>query len=758
MCRKFRNLDQFNSRTIPLRRLQRLCRFLASSRFTLALLIACCVIANGLIAEQAIAATKKTTKKKSSSAKKSAPTQEAESAPTPQASEPATTENKAPTSSPSESSGSPTDQVPLTEAEVLKVAPTVRAATPEIDDNPAKGRYTRPLLFAPDDNKIKFTSPQIVWDLSQGNKIYLGGIILESSAIEMVLSQSDRSTVPSRYRISGRGDSKVTILSFRWPTILTNIGTISVETPQGKPLWQMDVTAEAREEWKSHLRYDSNKILKDHTASSFAAFDLDLKTLPWLKEGTQIKYCIRQKNPQSEKLRICSNIFSIMGNNKNLDLESNSAEKTPIVAINGSNIGPRGIVNFPEGKNIEIKITFSNDARIELSSRPLQLKFLDVVISKDGNNLLLTGQGAKPVGKVKNLEVPPNHFWSATGIEKEIIWQVSTPITQPTLRVLGAWNIPFTYLIKYDDVPGEQDRIFINTRTGSGTYVTGARVRAYTSSGGTLVSKEEGVKRGNKNEYTWFFAAPNKGTNNKSRLLLDTGSNLAGQEKKTWVAHYQLYRGYPYEFSSRLTGIVTPALSTVLLAEVSTGAWFESLLGLDSYYLSERRWGIAARYFQAMTALVLAKGATPISQFSVANIDLKYNLFPGIWNRDELFGLIGSVETVNIGGISATLTGFGAYWARTMPKIFDDIFNIFPFFRYPKYVDMEFLYFPTALTAGINPGISYNLNFHGKVFWSKRIYGEAGFGLKQFQYVKIDQAATVQLTTSYGTMGLGIVF
>ncbi len=460
-----------------------------------------------------------------------------------------------------DASGSSTDQVPLTEAEILKEAPTIRAPAPVKDDSPARGRYTRPLLFAPEDNKIKFTSPQIVWDLSQGTKIYLGGIVIESAAIRMVLTQPERDKVASRYRVGGRGDSTVTILSFRWPTILTNVGTLSIETPQDKSLWETRISAETRDEWKSHLRYDVNKILAAHTESSFALFDLDLNATPWLKDGSQIKYCLTQKNPQSEKLRICSNVYVVARTDKSLQLTPRKVKKTAQVAINGSDIGPRGIVNFPEEKNIEIKITFSDNARIELSSRPLQLKFLDVVKTKDGRTLLLTGQGAKPVGKVKNLEVPPNHFWSATGMEKEIIWQVSTPITQPTLRVLGAWNIPFTYLIKYDDLPSEQDRMFINTRTGSGTYVNGAHIRAYSASGGTVVSKEQSTKRKGKNEYTWFFAAPNKGTNNKSRLILDTGSGLAGEESQKWVVHYQLYRGFPYEFSSRLTGIVTPAVN-----------------------------------------------------------------------------------------------------------------------------------------------------------------------------------------------------
>ncbi len=152
-----------------------------------------------------------------------------------------------------------------------------------------------------------------------------------------------------------------------------------------------------------------------------------------------------------------------------------------------------------------------------------------------------------------------------------------------------------------------------------------------------------------------------------------------------------------------------------------------------------------------------------MSEFSVLNIDLKYHLLPGLWHRDELVGITLSTERISISGLTVMLMGSGVYWARTMPKIFDDLFNLLPLMEYPKYVDMEFIYYPISLTSGTDGGLSFCLNFHGRVFWTERFYGELGFGLRNYQFVTPSQTrpgetAKISLLTSYGTAGLGFIF
>lgn len=636
-------------------------------------------------------------------------------------------------------------------------SPTMGEQSSELveEESSSKGAYSRPLLFAPEDNGIEFTSPQIKWELTNGEKINLGGLVFSSSSIRLTVNQVNRDDIPRRYR-EGHDSAVVTNISFQWPSIMSRTGRLTVVSDAGKVLWSTNVDESARRRWLTGLKADEDNALKAHYKDSWGVLDIDPNTA-FLANGTRFRFCLNRAVAKGERIRICSGLHSTFRVADKIEIRPVKSNATATVFVGKNSYGPRATVNFPPGRPIAVKVQFRDGSTVQFSSRPLQVKFLDIVFSSEGETLTLTGKGPKPLGKVTDLVVPPNHFWSATGIEKETIWQLSIPRDLPLLRVLGAWNVPFTYLIKYTALPKEEDRLYINTRTGSGTYVDNARIRVLSPKGSKVSSAERSVSPRNvenDKEYRWNFMAPESGKNNRARITVQG----TGAESRNWVAHYQLYRGFPYEFSGRLTGIVAATLETVLIGEVAGSAWFERAFGSDSYYLSERRWGASARYFRAMQAFAFSGDAAALNQFSVLNTDLRYNLIPGIWNRDELFGLVTSMEMVDIGGMKANLVGAGAYWARTMPRVFDDLFNILPFFRYPKYVDVEFVLYPMSLSNDVEAGMSYNLNFHGKVFWTPRFYGEAGFGIKQFDYIQRSADSEVSISTAYGTIGLGLVF
>jgi len=82
--------------------------------------------------------------------------------------------------------------------------------------------------------------------------------------------------------------------------------------------------------------------------------------------------------------------------------------------------------------------------------------------------------------------------------------------------------------------------------------------------------------------------------------------------------------------------------------------------------------------------------------------------------------------------------------------------------RYPKWVDMEFIYYGASLDSSKQLNFNFALNFHGQVLWKKNFFGEAGFGLKRYAFVdKINPYQAdlgYQLNVLYGTVGLGIKF
>lgn len=222
----------------------------------------------------------------------------------------------------------------------------------------------------------------------------------------------------------------------------------------------------------------------------------------------------------------------------------------------------------------------------------------------------------------------------------------------------------------------------------------------------------------------------------------------------------EIYRAGAGEASLRLTGVVTSDSDYVVLGEGHVSWWFNDLFDWQNYYLSKQRWGVSAKYFTSLTKLpaATAGGSSEDVSLNVADVDLRYRLTPGLWEKDETLGLIMAYEAMTLGDSSVPKMGVGLFWARSMPRAIDYWFSKLPFMNYPKWVDMEFIKYVSSMDSDITLGDDYVLNFHGKVLWTSSFFGEAGFGLKNYYFEKKSDGSGAKLTTFYGTVGLGLNF
>lgn len=616
------------------------------------------------------------------------------------------------------------------------------------------GEYKQPLLFAPEDNGFTLSNPQIKFALKAakdgGETINLGGLRFSASQIRFRIDQLMLAS--DKKGASGKALKKVvTRVSFAWPSTLTQTGTISIEGEDGKKRWSASVDENDIKAW----RKNAGKSSGPHEGSNWGMFDVPRspKTNFLFKGGTY-KACVHKKVSKTEQLKICSSPVKIVATGAKLEVAAaDSSASSGTVYVDETKAGASGLVNFQPAKPVKLHVAFADQSTVTMASLPTTLTVIDVVESKDGRDIIITGKGAKPLGRVKVISRPETHFWSRTGIKEEVVWQTALSNEAPTVRVLGSFNLPFTLLLRFQKLPRESDRLFIrNTPTGA-TYSVSPTLDGYSANDNEVSSSELSTKTNEPRYFEWTFSAPKTGAENRARLV-----TRSPESKREWTAHAVLFRSWANEASARLTGVATVSGDTVLIGEVMAASWFESLGFTHNYWLARQRWGVLARYFRALSPVQLTE-TRKIEDFNVLNVDLKYNIVSGVWNRDELFGLILSAQRVNIAQYAADLGGIGGYWARTMPKIFDDIFNIFPFMEYPKYVDVEFIYYPLAIGSNATAGQTYALNFHGKVFWTERFYGEAGFGLKSFAFTSTSGRPTdVQFTTAYGTAGLGLRF
>jgi hypothetical protein len=232
----------------------------------------------------------------------------------------------------------------------------------------------------------------------------------------------------------------------------------------------------------------------------------------------------------------------------------------------------------------------------------------------------------------------------------------------------------------------------------------------------------------------------------KSTLNIET-------TEKSYKAYYEIFRGFPRELGLRI-GQVLGNSNSVTVVEGAFNYWFEDLFGSSHFLLSRLRWGISIKSNESLNdvEMKIPRSDIPSSTVSIYSklkfqtLDVKYRFTPGIWGRDETAGLMFSAMSMSFYDASTTMFGGGIFWARSMPKGFDEVFNLIPWLRYPKWVDADaVMYFGgtnsrAALNSEFSPPKSFgnlSVNFHGKVLWSNRFFGELGFGLRSINYNRI---------------------
>ncbi|MBO9668794.1 MAG: hypothetical protein J7501_18495, partial [Bdellovibrio sp.] len=205
--------------------------------------------------------------------------------------------------------------------------------------------------------------------------------------------------------------------------------------------------------------------------------------------------------------------------------------------------------------------------------------------------------------------------------------------------------------------------------------------------------------------------------------------------------------------------LATSQGGTALLGEGHIQYWFNDLFGWQNNYLSKQRWGMSAKYFTSLGDIPADDGAggTEDVPLQSTEVDLRYRFNQGLWGRDETVGAILAYEALTIGEQKANKIGAGLFWARSMPRGIDKFLNHVSFLNHPKYVDMEFIQFFSSTDSGTTMGSDFLVNFHGKVMWTNNFFGEAGFGLKNYNFTNSDETGA-KLTTFYGTLGLGLDF
>ncbi|MBL7556444.1 MAG: hypothetical protein JNM24_11535 [Bdellovibrionaceae bacterium] len=405
------------------------------------------------------------------------------------------------------------------------------------------------------------------------------------------------------------------------------------------------------------------------------------------------------------------------------------------------------VANMPVRAYFELK----GGVVYEMVNQPKAIEFIEVV--QEDAKFKFFGTGNLPFGAIKkerqSISFLNNLFPldSTIGDFRDFYYLiVSSADLNPSISTEGQAGGLFQYYLNLENVPKSADRIYFINNTSNATYLD--RYRLYGSSKKKVkFTSGELAKSNTNNEFQWITTLAKKGEFNTATLEYETEDCSRNR------AYFEVYRGFSQEFSLKLTGIKTET-QFITLGEVTYNKWFEDF-GSKPGSLLYQRLGIGLNYFKSFNDIELGEDGSN-SALESQSLALKYRFSPGLWNWDESWGALLSYQTIKYETFTTPIAGAGVFWARSMPKLFDSVFNLLPMFRYPKWVDMDFIYYPASLDSKIKTTGSMLLNFHGKILWTKKIYGEAGFGYKAYSLENAD--VRTELRSLYLTLGLGLDF
>lgn len=413
--------------------------------------------------------------------------------------------------------------------------------------------------------------------------------------------------------------------------------------------------------------------------------------------------------------------------------EKNNSDKDIVVTVNDRVERPKGIIVVGlESDTLSFKANLAKGFVMEITTKPILFEIFDTMRTPE-KILIIRARGATPYEE--NVKFFEDGSWE-------------TKVKNFRLYVSGAGEIPFYQeLFVNQQLPSQEERIKTHSRSHFTTYANNTMLYGYVPKTATISSVNGSANKYESEFFTWNVDRLEKGKVSKPNIGISYGN-------RNYEGVAEVYRGYQLEVGARLSGVaVVQNQQLLLLSDFVLNYWSETFFGSKNYWLGHQRWGIKLKYLRGMTKVDL------LDRFASAHADIAYRLTPGIWERDATFGVLLGVQSATVNDDSVPMIGGGAFWARSMPSFIDRIFNLVPWFRYPKWVDMEFLYYFMTTDSRYQLGSNFLYNFHGKMLITPRFYLEGGGTVRQINYAIVDSGQTpLNAAFVQGTFGIGYNF
>lgn len=354
------------------------------------------------------------------------------------------------------------------------------------------------LFFPVEKSQVKILPQRFEYQLIDKDQLRVGDVLMNANEIDFKLIPLNKARTQFKIR-------------FRWPAGLLRHGEIAIKDNSGKAIFI--------------------KSLKKEQVKIAPAGDGDMRTdTAWLETSEDVgvilkeiqkypffKFCIHREEPLT-KIYLCSKDLYVKKNTTGLEiLARDSYRPESFVEINGRSVGNQGMIFLNSAKDfISMRTLLLSGATLELDTRMKSIDFKDVVLSEDGQKIIVRASGAEPIN--------PKLVKKKTATE----WEAELESERPYTYLKGEGDLPLRqeFLIQGSV---RKDDVKVTVTSDSPEMTASDSVRLQLNANPSLAlqaaDKKSSVRKLGNNSYEWTLLDLRKNEKNRRFLRVTQGSD-----------------------------------------------------------------------------------------------------------------------------------------------------------------------------------------------------------------------------------------
>lgn len=479
----------------------------------------------------------------------------------------------------------------------------------------------KPLYFQADKNHLQILPQRFEYTLMDEDKLKIGDILIDFTQVSFQIEPSAKKGV---YNVS-----------FTWPSGLMNTGLIAIKNNSGKAILnkkieQADITISQpkKDQTDSELRSAIATTTLNDVESNIIK---DMEYYPFMV------LCIYRET-ENTKIYLCSKELYLTNVQGQFVIKPRAgAKKEPQVEINGTTVGNQGSIYLNDrSENVAFRADTQSGAFLEIETRKKDVDFKDVIVSDNGEKIILTASGAEPV-ESKNTKKISNDEW-----------QVSIPKNRPVVYLKGDGDIPMRqeFYVK-GELPTAKNRVYLSAKSPWQTYSSTLDLKGVTAEGVTIkvpsADENADINILKKNQFIWKIKSIQDSV---EKRYLDVKVN-----NQEFTARYDIVHGKPFNLELSLQHQTPSAIS---YAHFEIQWWLENMFSVNSSW-SHLHWGILFARQQHLTE----KESQPKLDFT--SLELLWRSREGFNLVDETWGLSLPMQLIQSENTSITAQGLSWY-------------------------------------------------------------------------------------------------